>query len=76
MNEHILIEFKKVLKAGRLKAGYNYKELSKLSGISDKNLSKYENDMEADIPVQKLFHLYNILQVPKSTITQLINISY
>jgi transcriptional regulator with XRE-family HTH domain len=76
MNEHILLEFKKILKAGRLKAGYSYKELSEKSGISDRNLSKYENDIKADIPIQQIFHLLNILQVPKATLIQLIQLSY
>lgn len=76
MNSRILLEFKKLLKAARLKAGLNYKELAKISGVSDKILSKFENELELDIPTKKLFYLLNLLQVPKASIIQLIQLNY
>jgi transcriptional regulator with XRE-family HTH domain len=76
MDEHILLEFKKLLKSGRLKSGYNYKDLAEISGISDQTIRKYENAAEVDIPIKKLFYLLNILKVPKTNIIQLIQLTY
>ncbi len=72
----ILKEFKQLLKSARLKAGYNYKELAKQSGISEQSLRKYENEPLTDLPLTKVFHLLKILDVKPDQIIQIINLFY
>jgi transcriptional regulator with XRE-family HTH domain len=76
MDENILNEFKKILRVSRLKAGYNYKELAKISGISDQTIRKYENDPSIDVPLKKMFHLLKSLNVSQVHIIQLIQLCY
>lgn len=72
----ILKEFKQCLKTNRLRSGYNYKELAKLSGISDQTLRKYENDPNTDLPLSKLFILLQILHAPTANVVQIIQLFY
>ena len=76
MNDIILKEFKILLKSSRLRAGYNFKELAALSGISDQTIRKYENDQNMDLPLSKLIHLLRILQTPPTNIVQVIQLFY
>ncbi len=74
--DSILIEFKKLLKSSRLKAGYNYKELAKLLNISDQTLRKYENDPLMDIPIKKLFFIFKSLNISSDMLVQYIKLFY
>lgn len=72
----LLTELKKLLKSSRLKAGYNYKELSKILNISDQTLKKYENDLSMDIPINKLFSILKSLNISSSVIVHYIKLFY